>query len=209
MAESRLLIVATGLGWPSSLEARLVSFGLSHGNAAELAAFLADITATTGSLPLRSGIHAQVWPHGTDNEDPGTRLARIFHEGFATGVDSLCVIGTSAPHLPAAYILEAFGRLTQHRDSVVLGPTDTGGYYLIGTSRTAPYSLLKDIPWGTPNVLTETLQRAVINELSISLLPSLQVVETPEHGRRLSRDLRRGVVIAPQTQSILRNTGLE
>jgi hypothetical protein len=197
MAESRLLIVADALAGPSPLTSSLLRSGIPAENVTEIfSAFLTD-----QSLPVESGIRVL--------NRSSRILERLFDDGFASGVDSICIIGTSAPQLPVCYILEAFGRLTQHRDSPVIGPTKTGGYYLIGASGVTPYSLLKDISRDVPNVLTESLQRAIENELSVTLLPSLDVVETQEQLKRLSRDLRREVVIAPQTQYILRKIRLE
>jgi glycosyltransferase A (GT-A) superfamily protein (DUF2064 family) len=202
MAESRLLIVADALAGPSPLTSSLLRSGIPAENVTEIfSAFLTDIQTTVQSLPVESGIRVL--------NRSSRILERLFDDGFASGVDSICIIGTSAPQLPVCYILEAFGRLTQHRDSPVIGPTKTGGYYLIGASGVTPYSLLKDISRDVPNVLTESLQRAIENELSVTLLPSLDVVETQEQLKRLSRDLRREVVIAPQTQYILRKIRLE
>ncbi|MES2460759.1 MAG: DUF2064 domain-containing protein [Armatimonadota bacterium] len=157
------------------------------------AAFLADIAETVKSLTPKSGI----------------RVVIRAEEDFLNETDSVCVIGTSFPHLPASYILEAFGRLSQGRDCFVAGPTDEGGFYLAGASRGNSRALLKEITRSTANVFRETLQQAVMGDTAVSLLPSLQEMERLEHLRRLSRDLRRGVVIAPHTQYFLRKIGYE
>jgi glycosyltransferase A (GT-A) superfamily protein (DUF2064 family) len=203
MAESRLLVVATGLGHTEFDAACPRGLRLGATTAVDLAAvFLKDLESTAQSLLSRSGIQFRV-------ASPDEPLARVFEDGFSAGFDSICVIGTSAPHLPASYILEAFGRLTQHRKSTVVGPTTTGGCYLIGASSPPPYSLLKELRPQAPNVLTETLQRALASELSIALLPSISVIETSVHLKQLSGDFRRGVTVAPNTQYILRKLELE
>lgn len=210
MAESRLLVVARDWG---SIVPGIPRRGMVLPNGVApsemAAAFLGDVCETARSLHPKSSIRAVVEQPSGESQSTGDRLARIFADGFSAGADSICVIGTSAPHLPAAYILEAFGRLTQHPDSIVLGPADSGRLYLIGVSRSNPCPLLKEILWEKTNVLRETLQRAVESELSVSLLPSLEMIEAADSFRRLSRDLRRGVAVAPQTQNIVRKLRLE
>jgi glycosyltransferase A (GT-A) superfamily protein (DUF2064 family) len=90
----------------------------------------------------------------------------------------------------------------------VVGPTNNGSCYLVGISKVTPESALKDIAWGKPNVLKETLQRAVTSELSLSLLPSILRMETSDHLKELSRDFHRGVAVAPHTQTTIRNLEL-
>ena len=213
--ESRLLIVA-------------VSGLLSETNnsiAPELQnAFLQDTLHMARSLPSQSRIDVAVAidsPPLSDVTFPGTptfcltgnssrkRLTRMFEYGFAQGADQVCIIGPETPHLPTGYVLEAFGRLMQHKESIVIGPAENNGIYLVGASRHLPLLFWEEIAFPATNVLTETLQQTMANELSVSLLPSIRIIDTPENRKLLSRDLRRDVATAPQTQSFLRNTGLE
>jgi glycosyltransferase A (GT-A) superfamily protein (DUF2064 family) len=185
------------------------SVGVSRDIARSLTtAFLEDITLTAQSLPPQSGIRYAVDRQAPPVEDSGAHLKEIFRSSLAAGATAVCVISTLSPHLPAAYILEAFGRLAQHPGAVVVGPTSTGSCYLVGVSNVTPESSLKDISWGKPNVLKETLLRAVTSELSLSLLPSILRVETSDHLKELSRDFHRGVAVAPHTQSTIRNLPL-
>ena len=65
----------------------------------------------------------------------GARLSRAMQQAFAEGATRVLVIGTDSPWLRAEEIEAAFAALTGA--DLVVGPTDDGGYYLIGLSRPA------------------------------------------------------------------------
>jgi len=85
------------------------------------------------------------------------------------------VIDSDSPTLPAAYISEAFERLAEVE--VVLGPTDDGGYYLMGVKQPQPL-LLRQVQMSTPHVLSDTLRLAKASGLSVALLPAWYDVDT-------------------------------
>ncbi|MBC8101635.1 MAG: TIGR04282 family arsenosugar biosynthesis glycosyltransferase [Cytophagales bacterium] len=228
MTETQLLIVAVKVPLPGNVKTRLIGGAIGEEEAALLAtSFLQDTLQTIRLLPTSARIQTAVALDGPATSLPhevtlkgfqafpqignhlGERLVQFFEYGFQTGARSVCVIGTDAPHLPGGFILEAFGRLARHPQLVVLGPADDGGYFLIGASGKTPHTLLEGIPWSTGDVLAETLRRAVATETSVSLLPSWYDVDTSPDLARLARDLRRGVVSAPQTQKTLRKLGFE
>lgn len=215
MTESQLFIIAA-TGLLSGAES-LIAPELRY-------AFLQDTLAMARSLPPNSRISVAVAINSADlpeitladtptftlaGDSAKKRLNQMFEYGFARNADSVCIVGPGTPHLPAAYVLEAFGRLIRHRELIVIGPADGSGIYLVGASSRTPASLWEEISFPAPNVLTEALERTLAHELSVSLLPSIQLIDTPEGLKRLSRDLRRGVATAPHSQSLLRNTGLE
>ena len=131
----------------------------------------------------------------------GARLVNMMETAFGAGYPSVCVIGSDAPHLPAPFLLEAFGRL-EGGAGAVLGPSDDGGYYLIGLSRPAP-ALFENIPWSTDAVREVTLVRAAEAGLAASLLPPWYDIDTVDDLRRLRGDLRRGIARAPATAAAL------
>lgn len=100
--------------------------------------------------------------------DLGANLTDAFDHAFGAGATSAVVLGTDSPDLPDVLLADAFGALD--RVDVVLGPSFDGGYYLAGTSRPAP-SLFEGIDWGTPMVLSQTLQRCAVRGLDVELLP--------------------------------------
>lgn len=109
--------------------------------------------------------------------DLGDRMASAFDEAFRTRTQRAIIIGTDCPGLDAPGIGEAFERLPQH--DLVLGPATDGGYYLIGLKQSIP-ELFRGIPWGTGEVLQQTLAIALQIGLSYSLLPELADIDRPE-----------------------------
>jgi hypothetical protein len=95
------------------------------------------------------------------------------------------VIDSDSPTLPAAYISEAFERLSEV--DVVLGPTEDGGYYLMGVEQPQP-QLLQQVQMSTPQVLGDTLRLAKASGLSVALLPAWYDVDTLADLHRLDRE---------------------
>lgn len=86
----------------------------------------------------------------------GLRIERYFSSAFATGATHVLLMGSDSPTLPEPLVAEAFERLTVA--DAVLGPTDDGGYYLIGLARQMP-GLFDAIAWSTPAVWRQTIER--------------------------------------------------
>lgn len=86
--------------------------------------------------------------------DLGERMEDYFRRAFAADATYAILIGSDCPHLPLATVQQAFLELEQH--SVVLGPSDDGGYYLVGAAREAP-SIFTGIDWSTPAVWRQTI----------------------------------------------------
>ena len=68
------------------------------------------------------------------------------------------------------------------RGDLVLGPTDDGGYYLIGGVPPLP-DVFTAMPWGSDRLLAETRTRLAHVGASWRELRSLTLVETIEHAR--------------------------
>ena len=103
-----------------------------------------------------------------EGNDLGSRLANAF-DFVLNQHDRAVVIGTDSPDLPVERIQHAFEKLNEA--DIVLGPTDDGGYYLLGLSRLLP-EIFENISWGTDKVLQQTLQRAgnfKVNLLELTL----------------------------------------
>lgn len=120
--------------------------------------------------------------------DLGRRLATFFQEQLAAGCPKVVVVGADSPHLPLEYVAAAFSALDS-RD-VVLGPTDDGGYYLVGLKDAAP-PIFHDIPWGTAAVWRETIARLEHANPSPAVLPAWYDVDRPSDLERLATDLTR------------------
>ncbi len=108
--------------------------------------------------------------------DLGARLEQMFEELLGGPDDRVVVVGTDCPELSTTVMNAAFIQLSV-RD-LVLGPTPDGGYYLLGLSRRAP-EILRDVSWGSDQVLAQTLERARATGLTTAVLEPLADVDTP------------------------------
>src|SRR5699024_10520553 len=70
-----------------------------------------------------------------DGADLGERMTHALTDGLQSA-DLAMIIGSDCPSVDAAYIEQARQLLTQA--DVVFGPSDDGGYVLIGARRTVP-----------------------------------------------------------------------
>ena len=85
------------------------------------------------------------------------------------GDNSVLVIGCDCPELQAEDLSIARDKLRFDYD-VVLGPSEDGGYYLIGMKELHP-ELFRGIHWGGPTVLEETRNRLAEMGLTCYELP--------------------------------------
>jgi rSAM/selenodomain-associated transferase 1 len=90
---------------------------------------------------------------------------------------SVILIGTDIPHL-TTNILEESILLLENTD-VVLGPSDDGGYYLIGMKKTNDY-LFQNMTWSIDTVLSESIQRINMNNMTYNLLKTLSDIDTAD-----------------------------
>lgn len=85
----------------------------------------------------------------------GQRMQHAFSSALPQQRCSI-VVGTDCPALNPDDLVAAFSEL-QHND-VVVGPAEDGGYVLLGMNR-LQVQIFTDMPWGTSQVLAETLSR--------------------------------------------------
>jgi len=84
------------------------------------------------------------------------------------------VMGCDAPHVQPKALEFAYQSLLKGES--VIGPSEDGGYYLLGLCRKAE-ALFVDKNWGTERVLKQTLASAASIELPLSKLPELNDVD--------------------------------
>jgi len=118
----------------------------------------------------------------------GDRLAFATADLFQCGFASVCLIDSDSPTVSADVYAEAVEMLSQPGDRVVLGPSDDGGYYLIGLKESRR-ELFERIDWSTERVLEQTKQRARELSLEVSLLSTGYDVDDAATLRRLCDEL--------------------
>ncbi|MEO0510178.1 MAG: TIGR04282 family arsenosugar biosynthesis glycosyltransferase [Verrucomicrobiota bacterium] len=122
--------------------------------------------------------------------DLGNRLISSIQSTYERHKGPVICIGGDCPGLNQAHLLQAAAALDTGSD-LVLGPSEDGGYYLIGFRKPTP-ELLQDIPWSTAETLKATMQRAQELGLSTHKLETLYDVDELPEFERAQRD---GLVI--------------
>lgn len=137
--------------------------------------------------------------------DLGARLDHALTHYLTQGYERVVIMNSDGPTLPIEYLASAFEALSDHVD-VALGPSDDGGYYLIGLKRPAP-RLLREVQMSTSHVTADTLALAEAEDLRVKLLPMWYDVDDVASLRRLNAELATAPShIAPHTRSFLRAT---
>ena len=121
----------------------------------------------------------------------GERLYFAVEDLFKCGFDSVCLIDSDSPTVPAENFQQAVELLSMSEDRVVLGPSDDGGYYLIGVKKPHRH-LFEQIDWSTERVLNQTIQRAIEIGIEAKLLPTGYDVDDAASLRRLCEELLGG-----------------
>ena len=101
----------------------------------------------------------------------GERLMNAAEDLFAVGFDSVCLIDSDSPTVPHRAFSDAARLLSEPGDRMVFGPSDDGGYYLIGMKKWH-HRLFEEIDWSTERVADQTLQRAREIGIEVELLPT-------------------------------------
>ncbi len=121
-------------------------------------------------------------------QTPGLSAAlnEAVEESLKAGYQKVFCISSDNPTLPTQYLEAALTALDDNH--LVFGPTEDGGYYLVGTKAPCPY-LFEGMIWSTETVLAESLERAWRENMRLQLLPSWYDLDTAHELSRLIREL--------------------
>lgn len=131
----------------------------------------------------------------------GDRVEHAFTTMFARGAAYALLSGSDAPSFPPEPLAEGLAAAAAASD-VLVGPSEDGGYYVIGMSKLEP-RLVRDIPWSTPAVMETTRQRCRDAGLTLRELPQWYDVDEPSDVLRLIDELRKQPELAPRTAQFL------
>ena len=110
-------------------------------------------------------------------QDLGQRMKNAFLQAFSDGFNSVVIIGSDSPDLPADYLDLGFTALDTN--DVVVGPSSDGGYYLIGFVKNAFLpEVFGGISWNSHNVLEQTINILKQHKKKLYLLPQWHDVDT-------------------------------
>lgn len=188
---------------PGTVKTRLCPPLLATEAAALYRCFLLDKIATVGGLvdarpviaytPDDARTEFDVLAPGfalvaQDGADLGARLHATLSGLLAAGHVGAIAVDSDTPTLPSGFLQQAVDCLTRPGPDVVLGPTEDGGYYLIGVR--APHrELFERMPWSTSDVMEITRHRAAAAGLRALCLSSWFDVDTPDDLERLRATL--------------------
>ena len=120
--------------------------------------------------------HIELWEQIPD-EDLGKRMEQAFCTAFERQYTFTVMIGSDLPTIDGEVIQQALRALSAH--DVAVGPSQDGGYYLIGLKTPAP-QLFSEIPWSTNQVTPLTKQKAERHGYSLKFLPQQRDLDTVE-----------------------------
>ncbi len=146
---------------------------------------LGDEAAFDGLLPDGFELIAQ------RGDGFGERLLCAAEDILSCGFGAVCLIDSDSPTLPVSALREAVAALRTPGERVVLGPSEDGGYYLIGVKRAEP-RLFERITWSTERVYAETVERACEAGMELVELPRWYDVDDEATLAVLQRELLRG-----------------
>lgn len=136
-------------------------------------------------------------------ESFGERLSHAVTDLLSAGFGSACLINSDSPTVPARSFAKAANELAKPGDRVVLGPSDDGGYYLIGLKR-LHHRVFQNIDWSTERVLEQTMKRAQEIGVQVHQLPSGYDVDDRVTLQRLCNELLgANTDVAPNTKNFL------
>jgi uncharacterized protein len=130
-------------------------------------------------------------------DDLGVRMRNAIREVCAAGAVAAVLIGSDLPTLPPENIVHAFDLLdgvgharderpaeSTCRPDVVMGPSEDGGFYLIGARGDIP-DIFTGISWGQDDVLTRVSAAADRAGVAIALARGWWDVDVPDDLRRV------------------------
>ena len=123
-------------------------------------------------------------------DDLGARMRNAMFDVFATGATAVVLIGSDLPTLPPEHIVHAFDLMEGQGSSpavsgcdVVLGPSEDGGFYLVGARGHMP-NIFSGVEWGQGDVLERVSAAAHDAGVTIARAPEWWDVDAPEDLRR-------------------------
>lgn len=170
--------LAAGIGHPKALEAyrrllqRMKDIALSLPTSIEVEVWYGN------QVPEQDLWSDSPFPRYLQSgEDLGARMQGAIQSALEQGADGVILVGSDLPHLRAEILLDAFEKLSSAE--VVLGPSEDGGYYLVGMTGLQA-AIFQDMTWSVSDVLDVTrsrLKEAGVSWQEVEMLNDLDTVE--------------------------------
>jgi len=156
------------------------------------ASSLEGIDLAIAVTPAEStGYFERISPPGTlllpiECVDIGDCLTQVLGKCLTLDYPKVLAFNADGPSVPPQYIHSAVHLLD--KNDVVLGPSEDGGYYLVGIKQLYP-QIFTDIAWSTPQVLAQTMDKIEAHGLRTGLLPTWYDVDNGAGLARLQDEL--------------------
>jgi len=121
--------------------------------------------------------------------DLGARMGRAASAAVGAGEAMVLIIGTDSPTMPTHLLSAAVAGLNS--SDVVIGPSEDGGFYLIGISKYSD-GMFADIEWGSDQVSAQTTARASSCGLAVTTLEPWYDLDRVADLERLAGEIRDG-----------------
>jgi rSAM/selenodomain-associated transferase 1 len=128
-------------------------------------------------------------------------LTSVFRHFTSGGGQQVIAFNSDSPHLPASVLESAFEAL--NGNDMVVGPTEDGGYYLVGAKAAYPALFNRD-GMGTRNALEALLARARELQLCVGFSEPFYDVDVEGDLARLAAELQIAPARAPRTAAWLK-----
>ncbi|MEA2175397.1 MAG: uncharacterized protein QOD00_2989 [Blastocatellia bacterium] len=170
----------------AALAARFARDALAH--AREVARdVIVAYTPSDGRALLAELLTGPIIWREQEGADLGARLEAIAAHAAALLYSPLLIMGTDSPTLPTSFTIMARDALAAGQADIALGPTEDGGYYLVGLRHPVP-GLFQNIEWSTPRAFQQTAANAARLNLRLLTLPPWYDIDTPQDLARFQQE---------------------
>lgn len=196
---------------PGQTKTRLIPSVGADGAANLAHAFFKDIWASLRTLadatlilvvtendPAFDELEADIWLQG--DGDLGDRMERALRRALEEA-DAAVVVGSDLPGLPLKIFDQA--REALRSGATVLGPSEDGGFYLIGLTR-CPDGLLAGLSWSRSDTCERTVARLRARGMRVQMIERWFDVDVPADLAHLEQLIARGEISVPATSAALR-----
>lgn len=213
----KALICFSRIPKPGKTKTRLMPY-LSGENCAKLhTAFLHDLSAMLKAYGLPCYIYytglekpeelqllKDIFPFAADflpqqGNDLGEKMHKALLHVLSLGYDCCVLTGSDLPLMGAEHLDSGFAAL--EKADVTLGPTEDGGYYLVGIKK-ACYPLFSDQKYGEGSVYENAVKAVEMSGQSFSQALACSDVDTPDDLLSLEKSLDPGSHTAGFLRSI-------
>lgn len=167
-------------------------------------------TSETEAEALRKIVPPRWQIAPAESEKLEERLSRGLAHLFAYGAEGAAILSSDAPLMPLDEVFEGMLWLTKRR-RLLLGPTTSGGLYVLGTTQAEP-ALFKGVDWSAKGLAERVQARATELDIETQILSPTYELEEPADLDRLAKDLATATtpgLNAPTCAALLTRVGIK